>query len=231
MKKMPEYQEAARRLFEVGASLVLLVVVSPLLAVTALAVWLTDFGPFFFMQVRAGLGGKPFQLVKFRSMTVNDRPISLPDGTCEDDARVTTIGRVIRRLKIDELPQLINVIRGEMSWVGPRPTIIEQVENYTPFQRRRLEVLPGLTGWAQVNGGAEISWDDRIMLEVWYVENRSLWLDAKILLKTITVIVFGHKANPPAVADALRFVEQQGLSLNDGLRIKKPEISKVIHTT
>lgn len=121
---------------------------------------------------------------------------------------VTGIGRIIRRLKIDELPQLINVLRGEMSWIGPRPTVLEQVERYTVFQRRRLDVLPGMTGWAQVNGGAEISWPDRIILEVWYVEHRSFAIDLAILFKTLAVIACGHKPNRQAYEQALRYAQK-----------------------
>lgn len=196
-----------RRFLDVAGSAFLLVLSSPVFLITALAVWATDGGPAFFRQMRAGLQGRPFELVKFRSMKVNDG--SFGKHGAEADSLVTPVGRIIRRIKVDELPQLINVLRGEMSWVGPRPTLLEQVEQYTPFQRRRLEVLPGMTGWAQVNGGAEISWDDRIILEVWYVEHRSFLLDMKILMKTVGVILFGHKPNPRAIEEAMNFAVRQ----------------------
>jgi lipopolysaccharide/colanic/teichoic acid biosynthesis glycosyltransferase len=198
-----------RRFVEVVGSIVLLVLSAPVLLLTALVVWATDFGPVFYRQTRAGIFGRPFELLKFRSMRVNTRPLDRPEEVGEADPLVTPIGRLIRRLKIDELPQLINVLLGEMTWVGPRPTVMAQVEKYTPFQRRRLDVLPGMTGWAQVNGGAEISWEERILLEVWYVAHYSVLLDLKILWKTLTVILFGHKPNPQAIEEALRFARQQ----------------------
>jgi lipopolysaccharide/colanic/teichoic acid biosynthesis glycosyltransferase len=198
-----------RRVVEVAGSASLLVFSSPVFLITAAAIWLTDFGPVFYRQTRAGLQGHPFEMLKFRSMRVNNQPIDRPGEIGESDPLVTTIGRLIRRLKVDELPQLVNVLRGEMSWVGPRPTVLAQVERYNPFQRRRLDVLPGLTGWAQVNGGAEISWDDRIALEVWYVEHRSFWLDVKILCQTASVILFGHKPNPQVIKEAWRYAQRQ----------------------
>jgi lipopolysaccharide/colanic/teichoic acid biosynthesis glycosyltransferase len=198
-----------RRIIELFGSVLLLVFSSPLLLVTALAIWATDFGPVFYWQTRAGKFGRPFQLLKFRSMRMNNRPLNSPEEVSKNDPLVTPIGRLIRRLKVDELPQLINVVRGDMSWIGPRPTVLEQVEMYTPFQRRRLEILPGMTGWAQVNGGAELSWAERIILEVWYVEHRSLLLDVKILWRTLGVIMRGHHPNPQAVEDAVSFARQQ----------------------
>jgi lipopolysaccharide/colanic/teichoic acid biosynthesis glycosyltransferase len=135
-------------------------------------------------------------------MRLNDRPLDRPEETAGADPLVTPIGRIIRRLKIDELPQLINVLRGEMSWIGPRPTVFAQIEKYSHFQRRRLEILPGMTGWAQVNGGAEIPWSERIILEVWYVDHRSFLVDIQILCKTIAVIIRGHKPNLQAVEQA-----------------------------
>src|SRR5262249_21651862 len=119
------------------------------------------------------------------------------------------VGRWIRRFKVDELPQLINVLRGEMSLIGPRPNIPEEVRKYTPFQRRRSNVRPGMTGWAQINGGIEISWPDRILLDVWYVEHRSLWLDAEILWRTAGVIFFGETPNAAALQEATAYADQQ----------------------
>jgi len=209
LRQLPLFlKDMARRFIEIAGSVILLVLSSPLFLITALAVWATDFGPVFYRQTRAGRFGRPFELIKFRSMQVNDRPLDRPEETGETDPLVTAVGRWIRRLKVDELPQLINVLRGEMSWIGPRPTLLEQVENYTPFQRRRLDILPGMTGWAQVNGGAEISWTERIILEVWYVEHRSLVVDMKILWGTLAVILRGHKPNRKAVDEALRFCKR-----------------------
>jgi lipopolysaccharide/colanic/teichoic acid biosynthesis glycosyltransferase len=198
-----------RRIVEVAMSAFLLVLVSPLFLITALAVWGTDFGPIFYRQTRAGIFGRPFEMLKFRSMRVNNRPIDRPEEVGKCDPMLTPVGRLIRRLKVDELPQLINVLQGDMSWNGPRPTLLAQVEKYTPFQRRRLAVLPGMTGWAQVNGGAEISWTERIILDVWYVEHRSIFVDMKIIWKTLTVISHGHKPNVQAFEEALSFAKQQ----------------------
>ncbi len=197
-----------RRILEMAASVVLIALCSPLFLITAFVVWVTDFGPVLYKQNRVGLMGRPFKMLKFRSMSMNSQPLDRPEEVGEGDPLVTPIGSVIRRLKVDELPQLINVLRGEMSWVGPRPTVREQTERYTPFQRRRLEVLPGLTGWPQVNGGAEIPWNVRIILDVWYVEHRSILLDVKILFRTVAVILFGNRPNPKAIEQAMQFVLQ-----------------------
>ena len=197
-----------RRIIEVIGSAILLLLSAPVFLITALAVWATDYGPVFYRQTRAGIHGRPFLLLKFRSMRMNDRPVDTPGEIAEGDPLVTAVGRIIRRLKIDELPQLINVLRGEISWIGPRPTLLEQVERYTPFQRRRLDILPGMTGWAQVNGGTEISWPERIVLDVWYVENRTRLLDLQILFRTLFVIVRGYKPNVGALDQALRFARE-----------------------
>jgi len=122
---------------------------------------------------------------------------------------VTTVGRWLRRFKIDELPQLLNVLRGEMTLIGPRPTVREQVDEYTPFQRRRLEVLPGMTGWAQVNGGVELTWAQRIILDVWYIDHRSFWLDLKILWRTLAVIWSGDEAHLSALEVACDYADHQ----------------------
>jgi lipopolysaccharide/colanic/teichoic acid biosynthesis glycosyltransferase len=122
---------------------------------------------------------------------------------------VTPVGRWLRRFKIDELPQLLCVLRGDMTLIGPRPTVLEQVREYTAFQRRRLDVPPGMTGWAQVNGGIEISWPERILLDVWYVDHRSFWLDLKILRRTISVILFGQVPNSTSLQEAIGYAKQQ----------------------
>jgi lipopolysaccharide/colanic/teichoic acid biosynthesis glycosyltransferase len=198
-----------RRIVEVAVIAFLLVLASPLFLITALAVWGTDFGPVFYRQTRAGRFGRPFELLKFRSMRVNNQPLNRPGEVGKKDPLVTPVGRLIRRLKVDELPQLLNVLHGDMSWNGPRPTLLAQVETYTLFQRRRLALPPGMTGWAQVNGGAEISWTERIILDVWYVEHRSFFVDMKIAWKTLTVILHGHRPNLQAIEDALSFAKQQ----------------------
>ncbi|HOB73166.1 MAG TPA: sugar transferase [Phycisphaerae bacterium] len=180
-----------KRCIDFAVAALLIVLLSPVWLVAALAVKLTSRGPVLFSQPRGGRGGVPFLSYKFRTMTANHRhdpkeivPLSHPN--------VTPVGRVLRRLKIDELPQLWNVLKGDMSLVGPRPTIMEQVLAYNDFQRRRLEVRPGITGLAQVNGNAEISWDERIKYDVYYVDHMSLALDLSILAKTLLIIVLGE---------------------------------------
>ena len=161
-----------------------LVVASPVLVLAAFAVKLTSPGPALFRQTRVGKDGSDFELLKLRTMVVGAEGQGSGFAVDEGDPRITRAGRLLRRLSLDELPQLWNVVRGEMSIVGPRPTLAYQVERYTPRQRRRLEVKPGITGWAQVHGRAALPWDERIELDVWYVEHRSALLDLRILAKT-----------------------------------------------
>jgi lipopolysaccharide/colanic/teichoic acid biosynthesis glycosyltransferase len=179
-----------RALDVVGASAAL-VLLGPLLAIAALAVKLEDGGPAFFRQRRVGLHGSEFELLKLRTMIVGAELQGAGHAVDRDDARITRVGRVLRRLSIDELPQLWNVVRGDMSLVGPRPTLAYQVSRYSPRQRRRLDVKPGITGWAQVNGRAALPWDERIELDLWYVEHRSVWLDVKILARTPLALFSG----------------------------------------
>jgi lipopolysaccharide/colanic/teichoic acid biosynthesis glycosyltransferase len=168
-----------------------LAVASPLLAASALAIKLDDGGPVFYRQRRVGLNGEEFELVKLRTMEVGAEHKGARFAVNEGDPRITRAGRLLRRLSIDELPQLWNVVRGDMSLVGPRPTLAYQVERYTPRQRRRLEVRPGITGWAQIQGRARLPWDERIELDVWYVEHRSPWLDLKIIARTPRALLAG----------------------------------------
>ena len=157
---------------------------SPLLALAALAIKLEDRGPVLYRQTRVGKDGSDFELLKLRSMVVNAETMGAGLAVNRGDSRITRTGRVLRKLSLDELPQLWNVVRGEMSVIGPRPTLRYQVEQYDERQRHRLDVSPGITGWAQVNGRAELPWADRIELDVWYVEHRSVSLDLKILART-----------------------------------------------
>jgi len=161
-----------------------LALTSPLLAAAALAIKLEDGGPVLFRQTRVGKQGKDFELLKLRSMSVGAEHQGAGYAVDRGDSRITRVGRFLRRTSIDELPQLWNVLRGDMSVIGPRPTLRYQVDRYSERQRRRLDVRPGLTGWAQVNGRATLSWDNRIELDVWYVEHRSPLVDLKILLRT-----------------------------------------------
>lgn len=152
---------------------------------SAVAVKLADGGPVIFRQERIGKDGAPFQILKFRTMTVGAQSQGLGLVVAARDSRITRPGRWLRAMSIDELPQLWNVWRDDMSLVGPRPTVRSQVERYTPFQARRLEVRPGLTGWVQINGRNRLTWDERIQLDVWYVDHRSVRLDLQILAMTL----------------------------------------------
>ena len=175
---------AKRALDLLGASL-LLVGLAPAFGLVALCIWLDDGRPLLFTQTRAGCRGKPFRIIKFRTLTHE------PDDPTRPSAHTIRIGGVLRRWALDELPQLWNVLRGEMSLVGPRPTLPEQVERYGPHERTRLQVPPGLTGWAQIHGRNALSWPERIDLDVWYVRNWSLWLDLRILLYTPILLLSG----------------------------------------
>lgn len=161
-----------------------LVLGGPLLALAAIAIKLEDGGPVLYRQLRVGKNGTDFELLKLRSMVVGAETQGAGLAVDAGDSRITRVGRVVRRSSIDELPQLWNVLRGEMSIVGPRPTVRSQVERYTTRQLRRLEVRPGLTGWAQIKGRAMLPWNERIDLDVWYVDHRSPVLDLRILLRT-----------------------------------------------
>jgi lipopolysaccharide/colanic/teichoic acid biosynthesis glycosyltransferase len=164
-----------------GAGLVL---GAPLLALAAAGIKLEDGGPVFYRQTRVGKDGVDFELLKLRTMVVGAETRGAGFAVDEGDPRITRAGRVLRRLSIDELPQLWNVLRGDMSLVGPRPTLRYQVEQYDAHQRRRLDVKPGITGWAQIQGRATLPWARRIELDVWYVDHRSAWLDLRILART-----------------------------------------------
>ena len=180
------------RLADIAIASLALLVASPVLLVAALAIKLGSRGPVIYRSPRVGRGGARFELRKLRTMRPGSDPVGVGVPVLGDDPRVTRAGRILRRLSLDELPNLVNVLRGEMSIVGPRPTLAAQVERYTPEQRRRLEVRPGLTGWAQVNGRAGIPWERRIELDVWYVDNRSLRLDLWILARTVGLLVTGR---------------------------------------
>jgi lipopolysaccharide/colanic/teichoic acid biosynthesis glycosyltransferase len=165
---------------------------APIVVAAAVAIKLTSRGPVLYRQRRAGMDGEAFEVYKLRTMRMGADPVGVGTPVLEGDPRVTRVGRVLRRFSLDEIPNLINVLRGEMAIVGPRPTLAAQVELYTPHQRRRLEVKPGLTGWAQVNGRAGIPWEERIELDVWYVDNRSPRLDLRILGRTLRLLASGH---------------------------------------
>jgi len=184
------------RALDILVAALALLVLSPFLLVAALAIKLGSRGPVFYRQGRVGLHGREFEMLKLRTMVQGSDPVGVGTVVTRDDPRVTAAGRVLRRTSLDEVPNLVNVLRGEMAIGGPRPTIPAQVAGYTERQRRRHDVLPGITGWAQVQGRAGIPWEERIELDLWYVENRSLALDLRILARTALLVLTGRGLAP-----------------------------------
>jgi lipopolysaccharide/colanic/teichoic acid biosynthesis glycosyltransferase len=176
--------DALNRAADVAVASAGLLLTSPLLGLAALATKLEDGGPILYRQTRVGKDGVDFEVLKLRTMVVGAEGMGAGYAVDRGDRRITRVGRVLRRTSIDELPQLWNILRGDMSVIGPRPTLRYQVEQYDEHQRRRLELRPGLTGWAQVHGRASLPWAERIDLDVWYVEHRSPKIDLEILLRT-----------------------------------------------
>lgn len=175
-----------KRAMDLVGALAALVLLSPVLAVLCILVRSKLGSPVFFRQVRPGIEGRPFNMVKFRTMT-DERG---PDGALlPDDQRLTALGAWLRSTSLDELPELFNVLKGDMSLVGPRPLLMDYLSLYNDRQARRHEVRPGITGWAQINGRNALSWEEKFELDVWYVDNRSLWLDIKILFKTVLQVL------------------------------------------
>jgi lipopolysaccharide/colanic/teichoic acid biosynthesis glycosyltransferase len=171
---------------DIAAALMGLVVLAPLFLAIATLILITMGRPILFRQVRPGLNGRPFAIYKFRTMKNSSaKKIS----TKQDGERLTTLGKILRATSLDELPELWNVLKGEMSLVGPRPLLMDYLRRYTPEQARRMEVLPGITGWAQVNGRNVLSWDEKFKLDIWYVDHQSFWLDMKILVMTVLQVV------------------------------------------
>ncbi len=181
-----------KRFMDVVLSLFALIALSPVMLIVAIIIKLTSPGPVIFVQKRVGKDGKVYDMYKFRSMCVGAEQQEGGVFCTKGDARVTKIGKIIRATSIDELPQLVNIIKGDMSFVGPRPPLTYhpwEYSEYSDFQRRMFEVRPGITGWAQVNGRKEVEWNRRIELNVWYVDNMSLLLDLKILLLTVYKVI------------------------------------------
>jgi lipopolysaccharide/colanic/teichoic acid biosynthesis glycosyltransferase len=191
-----------KRALDVTAAAAGLLALSPVLGLTALAVRLAVGSPVLFRQVRPGLHGRPFTMVKFRTMRDATDAAGNP---LPDEERLTRVGRFLRSTSLDELPELWNVLRGEMSLVGPRPLLMEYLPLYTPEQARRHEVRPGLTGWAQVNGRNAIGWEEKFRLDVWYVDNRSTRLDLKILLLTLRKVFVREGISQQGKATMARF--------------------------
>ncbi len=184
------------RAFDILVASLALALFSPVLLIAAVAIELGSRGPVFYRQRRVGLRGEEFEMLKLRTMVEGSDPVGVGTVVTRDDPRVTAAGRILRRTSLDEIPNLVNVLRGEMAIVGPRPTIPAQVKDYTPRQHRRHEVRPGITGWAQVQGRAGIPWEERIELDVDYVDRRSVALDVRILLKTAWLLITGHGLAP-----------------------------------
>jgi lipopolysaccharide/colanic/teichoic acid biosynthesis glycosyltransferase len=181
-----------KRALDVVVAGTALVVAAPVLGIAALLIRLETHGHPIYRQRRVGLGGEPFDLYKLRTMVSGAETMGSGLAVDAGDSRITRLGAVLRRTSMDELPNLVNVLRGEMSIVGPRPTVQVQVDRYTERQRGRLCVRPGLTGWAQVNGRASLPWHERIELDLWYVEHASLRLDLQILVRTARMVLGGH---------------------------------------
>ena len=181
-----------KRLGDIVVSAGMLLVLSPVLALVAIVIKLTDRGPVFFAQQRSGFRGEEFTIYKFRTMRA-DRKHDPFEYVPQGHSDITPLGKALRRLKLDEMPQLWNIIKGDMSLIGPRPTVPEQVARYDDFEKRRLDARPGLTGLAQVNGGILLPWPERIKWDVYYVEQVSLWMDVGIAFKTAIVILVGDK--------------------------------------
>jgi sugar transferase EpsL len=191
-----------KRLFDLSAAVLGLLVISPLLFVLALLVRVVHGAPVLFRQQRPGYKGRPFTLYKFRTMT--DR--TAPDGNLlPDSERITRLGRFLRSTSLDELPELYNVLRGEMSLVGPRPLLMQYLERYSTEQMRRHDVAPGITGWAQVNGRNALTWDEKFILDVWYVDHWSFWLDIRILFLTLWKIINREGISQPGHATMEEF--------------------------
>jgi lipopolysaccharide/colanic/teichoic acid biosynthesis glycosyltransferase len=184
------------RIFDILIAALALIVLSPILVIAAIAIKLGSRGPVIYRQRRVGKDGREFELLKLRTMALGSDPVGVGRIVARDDPRVTAAGRFLRRTSLDEIPNLVNVLRGEMAIVGPRPTIPAQVKDYTPSQHRRHQVRPGLTGWAQVQGRAGIPWEERIELDVEYVERRSPALDLRILARTARLLATGHGLAP-----------------------------------
>lgn len=192
---------AWKRTFDIAFAVVALFVASPLALLIAISVRLFLGKPVLFRQLRPGLGGRPFTLYKYRTMGVQS-----PSGDLSDAQRLTGFGNFLRQTSLDELPELWNVLRGDMSLVGPRPLLMQYLDRYSPDQQRRHEVLPGITGWAQVNGRNAITWEERLALDVWYLEHQSFWLDLKILFLTVPQVLKGQDIRAAGHATMPEFI-------------------------
>jgi lipopolysaccharide/colanic/teichoic acid biosynthesis glycosyltransferase len=182
-------QLTIKRAFDIVVSFIVLSLLSPLIGIIALAIKLDDKGPVLYIQDRVGKDGTTFRCYKFRTMVVGAEKNGLGLEVAKEDSRITRVGRFLRHWTLDEIPQVFNVLKGDMSIVGPRPTVPSQVARYTPWQQRRLEAKPGMAGWAWIHGRNRPSWAERIELDIWYVDHWSLWLDFVILLKAVGILL------------------------------------------
>jgi sugar transferase EpsL len=196
-------QPLSKRLLDLGLTIPGLVLISPILLILASLVRIIHGSPVLFRQVRPGYRGKLFSIYKFRTMT---QVCDAQGRLLPDEQRLTRLGRFLRSTSLDELPEVFNVVRGEMSLVGPRPLLVQYLERYSPEQARRHEVLPGITGWAQVNGRNALTWEDKFRLDVWYVDHWSFWLDIKILLTTFMKVFKREGISQPGHATAEEFM-------------------------
>jgi len=202
MKDKTQHCVACKRVFDLLLSIPVLILVSPVIIVVTLLVRMRLGSPVFFSQLRPGLHARPFYMLKFRTMT-NTRG---SDGRLlSDDKRMTRLGNFLRRTSIDELPEFVNVFKGDMSLVGPRPLLMQYLDRYTPEQARRHEVKPGITGWAQIHGRNALTWEEKFKLDVWYVDNWFLWLDIKIIAMTIWKILQREGISQPGQATMEEF--------------------------
>ena len=197
-----QYKNYFKRLFDLAIAVPLLIIFSPALVLIGFMVRMRFGKPVFFRQVRPGLNGQPFVIYKFQTMLygLDEGGNLLPDAE-----RLSRLGRFLRRMSLDELPEIYNVIKGDMSLVGPRPLLVEYLDRYTQEQARRHEVKPGITGWAQINGRNAINWEEKFKYDVWYVDNWNLWLDFKIISMTIVKVVKGEGISQPGHATMEEF--------------------------
>jgi sugar transferase EpsL len=193
----------SKRILDLILATASILILSPLLLLITLAVWFTYGTPVIFRQKRPGYQGKSFLIYKFRTMT-EERDEQ--DQVLPDDLRITRLGHLLRSFSLDELPELINVIKGDMSIVGPRPLLMQYLDRYSPEQARRHEVVPGITGWAQVNGRNALSWEEKFNYDVWYVDHWSFWLDVKILFLSIVIVLRREGINQPGKATTEEFM-------------------------
>ena len=203
MRDSKRHTNPIKRLFDLAVAVFSVIILSPFLVLVGFLVRLKIGSPVLFRQERPGLHGRPFTIYKFRTMTDqrDEAGNLLPDGN-----RLTRLGRFLRKTSMDELPELFNVIKGDMSIVGPRPLLMQYLDRYTPEQARRHEVKPGITGWAQVNGRNAISWEDKFKLDVWYVDNLTLWLDVRIILMTVSKVLKSEGISQAGHATAQEFL-------------------------